>query len=102
MVVLGAGSGVGTAAIQIARLLNARVIATAGDENKMAKGLELGANFVINHYKQKISDEVRKLTEKVGATLRRVDTGKASLLPHADAMASLDAKIKINLAGKTA
>jgi len=78
VVVLGASSGVGTAAIQIAKLLNARVIATAGDENKMAKGLDLGADHVINHYKQKISEEVRKLTNKAGADVVFEHVGAAT------------------------
>jgi NADPH:quinone reductase-like Zn-dependent oxidoreductase len=78
VLILGAGSGVGTAAIQISKLLNARVIATAGDENKMAKGLDLGADFVVNHYKQKISEEVRKLTGKVGADVVFEHVGAAT------------------------
>src|SRR5205085_8881054 len=57
VLVLGAGSGVGSAAIQIAKLFNAMVITTAGDERKLAKGRQLGADFVINHYQQKISEE---------------------------------------------
>ncbi len=62
VLVLGANSGVGIAAIQIAKLFHARVIATAGDERKMERARELGADFVINHYQQKISQEVRKIT----------------------------------------
>src|SRR5690242_14027021 len=64
VLVLGANSGVGIAAIQIGKLFNARVIATAGDENKMQRGRELGADEVINHYQQKISDEVKRITNK--------------------------------------
>ena len=60
ILVIGAGSGVGSIAIQIGKLFNCRVITTAGDERKMEKGRELGADFTINHYQQKISEEVRK------------------------------------------
>jgi NADPH:quinone reductase-like Zn-dependent oxidoreductase len=63
---LGASSGVGIAAIQVAKLFHARVITTAGDETKLEKARELGADYGINHYKQKISDEVRKITNKEG------------------------------------
>ena len=42
VLILGAGSGVGSAAIQIAKLTGARVIATAGSEAKLAKAKELG------------------------------------------------------------
>jgi NADPH:quinone reductase-like Zn-dependent oxidoreductase len=78
VLVLGAGSGVGVAAIQIARMFHCRVITTAGDENKMAKGRELGADFAINHYKQKISDEVRKITNKEGCDVVVEHAGAAT------------------------
>ena len=42
VLVLGAGSGVGSAAIQICKMLSAEVITTAGDERKLAKARELG------------------------------------------------------------
>ena len=64
VLVLGANSGVGMAAIQIGKLFDARVIATAGDDHKMQRARELGADEVINHYTQKISDEVKRITNK--------------------------------------
>ena len=76
--VLGAGSGVGSAAIQIAKLWGARVITTAGDETKLEKGRELGADYTINHYKQKISEEVRKITAKRGADVVIEHVGAAT------------------------
>lgn len=66
LLVLGAGSGVGSAAIQIGKLMGARVIATAGSDAKLAKAKELGADEVINHSQQKIADEVKRLTERRG------------------------------------
>ena len=69
VLILGAGSGVGSAAIQIAKLFNAIVITTAGDEKKLAKGKELGADFTINHYQQRISEEVKKITNKQGVDI---------------------------------
>jgi NADPH:quinone reductase-like Zn-dependent oxidoreductase len=69
VLVLGANSGVGIAAIQIAKLFNATVIATAGSEKKMAKARELGADHVIDHYKQTISEEVRKITNRAGVDI---------------------------------
>jgi NADPH:quinone reductase-like Zn-dependent oxidoreductase len=60
---------VGIAAIQIAKLFRCRVITTAGDESKLAKARELGADYGINHYQQKISDEVRRITNKDGADI---------------------------------
>jgi NADPH:quinone reductase-like Zn-dependent oxidoreductase len=78
VLVLGANSGVGTAAIQIAKLFHARVITTAGDERKMERARELGADHVIDHYKQKISEEVRKLTNKEGVDIVIEHVGQAT------------------------
>ena len=78
VLVLGANSGVGIAAIQIAKLFNATVIATAGDERKIQKAKELGADYVINHYQQKIGDEARKITNKAGVDIVIEHVGAAT------------------------
>ena len=78
VLVLGAGSGVGIAAIQIAKLFHARVITTAGDETKLAKARALGADYGIDHYKQKISQEVRKITNKEGVDIVVEHVGTAT------------------------
>jgi NADPH:quinone reductase-like Zn-dependent oxidoreductase len=78
VLVLGASSGVGIAAIQVAKLFNARVITTAGDEKKLEKARELGADHGINHYQQKISQEVRKLTDKEGVHIVIEHVGAAT------------------------
>jgi NADPH:quinone reductase-like Zn-dependent oxidoreductase len=78
VLVLGANSGVGIAAVQIAKLFRARVIATAGDESKMQKARELGADHVINHYQQKISTEVRNLTDNEGVDIVIEHVGAAT------------------------
>ena len=77
VLVIGAGSGVGSIAIQIGKLFNCRVITTAGDERKLEKGRELGADFTINHYQQKISEEVKKITGKEGVDIVFEHVGKA-------------------------
>ena len=78
VLVLGANSGVGIAAIQIAKLFGATVIATAGDGRKMERARELGADHVIDHYKQKISLEVRKLTGREGVDIVIEHVGAAT------------------------
>lgn len=78
VLVLGANSGVGMAAIQLAKVYNARVIATAGNEEKMRRAKELGADEVIDHYKQKISDEVRRITNKEMCDIVIEHVGKAT------------------------
>ena len=61
-----AGSGVGSAAIQIANLLGARVIATVGVDEKIAKAKKLGADYVINYREQDFADVASVLTGKRG------------------------------------
>jgi NADPH:quinone reductase-like Zn-dependent oxidoreductase len=78
VLILGANSGVGIAAIQIAKLFHARVITTAGDERKMERALELGADFVINHYQQKIAQEVRTITKGEGVDIVIEHVGPAT------------------------
>jgi NADPH:quinone reductase-like Zn-dependent oxidoreductase len=78
VLVLAASSGVGSMAIQIAKLLRCRVIATAGGEAKMARAKELGADHVIDHYKQDISAEVKKLTGKRGVDVVFEHVGAAT------------------------
>ena len=62
VVVHAAGSGVGTAGIQIARASGARVIASAGSDAKVAMGLELGAEAGINYSTQDVAAELQRLT----------------------------------------
>ncbi|RMH41245.1 MAG: alcohol dehydrogenase [Deltaproteobacteria bacterium] len=66
VLVHGAGSGVGVAAIQIAKLFGARVIATAGAQHKLDKARELGADDAIDYVRQDFVAEVRRLTGKRG------------------------------------
>jgi len=66
VLILAAGSGVGTAAIQVAKHLGARVIATASTDEKLARARELGADETINYSSGKFSHAVRKLTDGRG------------------------------------
>ncbi len=66
VLVIGAGGGVGSAAVQIARLHGARVIATAGSSEKLAKARELGAHDTIDHAHEDIAQRTRALTGKKG------------------------------------
>jgi len=69
VLVIGAGSGVGSAAIQIAKLFHARVIASAGAPDKLAKAREIGADETIDHVRGDIAREVRAKTGGKGADL---------------------------------
>lgn len=67
VLVIGAGSGVGSAAVQIARLLGARVIATASGEAKLERARALGAHAVVDHAREDIAARTRALTDRKGA-----------------------------------
>jgi NADPH:quinone reductase-like Zn-dependent oxidoreductase len=78
VLVLGANSGVGIAGIQIAKLFQCNVITTAGNDWKIAKARELGADHVIDHYKEKISEEVHNITGKAGVDVVMEHIGPAT------------------------
>lgn len=77
VLIIAAGSGVGSAAVQIAKLFEARVIATAGSEEKLSKAKALGADEVINHGTQDLAQEVRRLTGKRGVDIIVEHVGSA-------------------------
>lgn len=76
VLVIGAGSGVGSAAIQVAKMIGARVIAVAGSDAKIEKAIALGASEGINHSRQSIKAEVRRLTGKRGVDVVFDHVGK--------------------------
>jgi NADPH:quinone reductase-like Zn-dependent oxidoreductase len=78
VLILAAGSGVGSAAIQIAKFFGARVIATAGTDEKIAKAKELGADEVIHHGIMPISKEVKRLTSGRGVDVVFEHVGTAT------------------------
>jgi NADPH:quinone reductase-like Zn-dependent oxidoreductase len=78
VLVLAAGSGVGQAAIQIARLGHARVIATAGGDDKLARARELGAHEVIDHYREDVVQRVKQLTSNRGVDVIVEHVGAAT------------------------
>ncbi len=73
-----AGSGVGSIGIQIAKLRGARVIATAGSDEKLAKARELGADEAVNYTRDDWPKEVRRLTAKKGVEVVFEHTGAAT------------------------
>ncbi|MDQ1592574.1 MAG: hypothetical protein QOG71_3201 [Pyrinomonadaceae bacterium] len=70
-----AGSGVGSIGIQIAKLRGARVIATAGSDEKLEKARALGADDVVNYTRADWPKEVRRLTNKKGVEVVFEHTG---------------------------
>lgn len=69
ILVSAAGSGVGTAAVQIGKLMGARVIASAGSDEKLDRALAQGADAVVNYTSQDITTVVRDLTDGRGVDM---------------------------------
>jgi NADPH:quinone reductase-like Zn-dependent oxidoreductase len=78
VLVLGAGSGVGQAAIQIAWLHGARVFATAGNDDKLARAKAIGAHGVVNHHSQDVPAEIRRFTNNRGVDIVIEHVGQAT------------------------
>jgi NADPH:quinone reductase-like Zn-dependent oxidoreductase len=78
VLVHAAGSGVGSIAIQIAKLRGARVITTASSDEKLAKARELGADATINYSGEDWPKEVKRLTDRRGVDVVVEHTGAAT------------------------
>lgn len=77
VLVLAGGSGVGQAAIQIARAAGARVLATSGP-TKLARTKGLGAEEVFDHYEEDFARRVRDLTDGRGVDVVVEHVGQAT------------------------
>jgi NADPH:quinone reductase-like Zn-dependent oxidoreductase len=78
VLVWAAGSGVGIAAVQIAKLMGARVIATAGGDAKLELARKLGADHAVDHRTGDVVEEVRRFTGKKGADIVIEHVGEAT------------------------
>jgi NADPH:quinone reductase-like Zn-dependent oxidoreductase len=78
VLVLAAGSGVGQAAIQVAVLGGARVFATAGSDDKLERARSLGAVEVIDHHRQDIAEEIKRITNRRGVDVVIEHVGEAT------------------------
>ena len=78
VLVWGAGSGVGTAALQIAKSLGAHVVATSSSPQKLERASELGADAVVDHAQGDVVTAVREATGGRGADLVVEHVGDAT------------------------
>ena len=78
VLIWGAGSGVGSAGIQIARLFAARVITTASTPWKLERARELGADVGIDYREQNVLEEVRRVTARRGVDVVLDHVGAAT------------------------
>jgi NADPH:quinone reductase-like Zn-dependent oxidoreductase len=72
------GSGVGSAAIQIAKLFGAEVITTASSRAKLDRAAELGADHLVNYAEEEFPRAVRRITGKRGVDIVFEHTGEAT------------------------
>ena len=98
VLIVGGASGIGTAAIQIARLFGATVIATAGSDDKRQRCRDLGADHTLDHYKQPVAEEVRRLTENRGADVVFEHVGPAT---WTESLRALARKGRLAICGQT-
>jgi NADPH:quinone reductase-like Zn-dependent oxidoreductase len=98
VLVHAAGSGVGSIAIQVAKLRGARVITTASSDEKLAHARELGADATINYTNADWPKEVRRLTDRKGVDVVVEHTGAAT---WAGSIASLKAGGRLVTCGAT-
>ena len=66
LLVLGASGGVGLAAVELGKLLGAKVIAAASTEEKLQLCREYGADQTINYSKEDLKSEIKKMTDNKG------------------------------------
>ncbi|PYP30804.1 MAG: hypothetical protein DMD47_08735 [Gemmatimonadetes bacterium] len=78
VLIWGIGGGVALAALRIAKLRGAKVIVTSSSDAKLQAAKRLGADVTLNHTTQKISQEVRALTNKRGADVVVDSVGEAT------------------------
>ena len=73
-----AGSGVGMAGIQLAKALGARVLTSAGSDERVARGCELGAEAGVNYSSQNVAEELLRLTDGRGVDMALDTVGGAT------------------------
>lgn len=78
VLVLAAGSGVGSAAVQIAKLHGCTVIATASTEAKLERARELGADHTVNYVEEDFAKAVKRITNRRGVDVVFEHTGQAT------------------------
>ena len=83
VLVMGAAGGLGSAGVQAAKFLGARVIAAAGAEERVKAGLDLGADAGVNYRAQDLTVEAMRITEGKGVNVVFENIGDPELFPKA-------------------
>ena len=101
LLVHGGGGGIGTFAIQLAHALGARVITTAGSQEKLDACRALGADVTINYKEQDFVEEVAKATDGAGVDVILDNMGAKYLPRNVEALATEGRLVVIGLMGGT-
>ena len=83
LLVMGAAGGLGSAGIQAAKVLGAKVIAGAGAEERVRAAVGLGADFGVNYRMQDLAEEVKRITGGRGVDVVFENIGDPELFPKA-------------------
>jgi putative PIG3 family NAD(P)H quinone oxidoreductase len=101
LLVHGGAGGIGTFAIQLAHALGARVVTTAGSEEKLEVCRSLGADVALNYREQDFVEEIRTVTDGAGADVILDNMGAKYLGRNVDALATEGRLVVIGLQGGT-
>ena len=83
VLVMGAAGGLGSAGVQVAKFLGAKVIAAAGADERVKAGLDLGADAGVNYRAQDLTAEAMRITEGKGVNVVFENIGDPELFPKA-------------------
>ncbi len=83
VLVMGAAGGLGSAAVQAAKYLGAKVIVAAGADDRVAAAMDLGGDAGVNYREQELTDEVRRITGGKGADIVLENIGDPELFAKA-------------------
>ncbi|HEY4001421.1 MAG TPA: zinc-binding dehydrogenase, partial [Candidatus Xenobia bacterium] len=86
LLVIAAGSGIGSAAVQLGRFCGAHVIASASSDEKLDRARELGAHHGVNYNRQNLVDEVKRVTGKRGVDVVFEHVGAATFESSVDCL----------------
>ena len=79
---MGAAGGLGSAGVQVAKHLGAKVIAAAGADDRVKVGLDLGADAGVNYRTQDLTIEAMRITEGKGVNVVFENIGDPALFPE--------------------
>ena len=97
VLVIGAAGGLGSAGVQVAKYLGARVIAAAGSAERVKVGLDLGADAGVDYRGQNLTIEAMRITEGKGVNVVFENIGDPDLFPKA--LASMARRGRLVTAG---